>query len=164
MNGLAPGGVLNKQRLDFRFNDTMPWEAMEFFLDYLSIEKKVVFLDEIVVNRRQSDRPERLTNKLDHFEPMRMGMFFAGRKQRLVDQRAASDERFAVLDERIIGCIRSLLYADRYQDAAILASYINFRQSRGHATYRLGSFAWFFKVGGIQAASYFVTINRLIGR
>jgi glycosyltransferase involved in cell wall biosynthesis len=164
MNGLAPGGVFNKPRLDIRFNDTMPWEAMEYFLDYLSTERKVVFIDEIVVNRRQSDRPERLTNKLDHFEPMRMGMFFVGRKQRLVDLHAASDERFAVLNERIIGCIRSLLYADRYQDAAIMASYINFGQSRGHAAYRLGSFAWFFKLGGIQAARYFVTFNRLIGR
>jgi glycosyltransferase involved in cell wall biosynthesis len=163
-NGMALGGVLNKRRLDIRFNDTMPWEAMEYFLDYLSLEKQVVFIDDIVVNRRQSSRPERLTNKLDHFEPMRTGMFFVNRKNRLLALGAASDERLAALDDRIIVCIHGLLYADRYADAEALARNVRLNRSSQHAKYRLGSFAWCFKMGGLQAASYFVTINRLIGR
>jgi glycosyltransferase involved in cell wall biosynthesis len=163
-NGVAPGGVLNKRRLDIRFNDTMPWEAMEYYLDYLSHGEKVIFIDDIVVNRRQSDRPERLTNKLDHFEPMRMGTFFVDCKDRLLASGAASDERFAALDNRILNCIHSLLYANRYADATILARSVS-RNLLGHyARYRLGSFAWFFKWGGIRAASFFMTINRLIGR
>jgi glycosyltransferase involved in cell wall biosynthesis len=163
-NGMATGGVLNKRRLDVRFNDTMPWEVMEYFLDCLSLGEKVVFLDDVVVNRRQSTRPERLTNKLDHFEPMSMGLFFAERKNKLLAVGAASDERLAALDYRIISCVHGLLYANRYVDAEALARNVRPSRSSTHAKNRLGSFAWCFKVGGIKAARYFVTINRLVGR
>lgn len=164
MNGLAPGGVLNKRRVDIRFNDTMPWEAMEYYLDCITLEDNVVFIDDIVVNRRQSDRPERLTNKYDHFEPMRMGTFFVSRKDRLMALGAASGERFAALDNRIIICIHRLLYSNRYADAAILARSVNRNLLGKTANYRVGSFAWIFSLGGISAASIFVAVNRLIGR
>jgi glycosyltransferase involved in cell wall biosynthesis len=165
--GMAMGGVLTKRRVDIRFNDTTPWEAWEadeYFLDYLSRGEKAVFVDDIVVNRRQSDRPERLTNKLDHFEPMRTGTFFVGRKNKLLALSAASDERYAALDRRILSSIHRLLYANRYADAAGLAKSVSRNLPDRYTKYRLGSFAWCFKWGGIKAASFFVMINRLVGR
>jgi glycosyltransferase involved in cell wall biosynthesis len=166
-SGLAVGGVLTKRRVDIRFNETRPWEAWEvdeYFLEYLSCEEKVIFIDEIVVNRRQSNNPERLTNKLDHFEPMKTGAFFGGLKERLAVLGVGTEERFAVLDGRILSSIHSLLYAYRYDDATILARNINRDLLGRYAALRLWSFAWFFKWGGMKAARSFVAVNRLFGR
>ena len=160
--GNAVGSVLQKCRAGLKFNDTMPWEALEYFLDCLSNGEKAVFINDVVVNKRQSLRPDRLTIKLDHFEPLRMGTFFVGRKKKLLALGTASDERFAALDKRILACIHGLLYANRYADGAILAKSVN-RDLLGQvATCRFGSFAWFFKWGGVRAAYAFVAINRVI--
>jgi glycosyltransferase involved in cell wall biosynthesis len=166
-SGLAVGGVLIKRRTDIRFNETTSseaWEADEYFLDYLSLGERAIFVNDIVVNRRQSNRPQRLTNKLNHFEPMRTGTFFAGCKERLSALGVANAERFAALDKRIVNSIHCLLRAKRYRDAKTLAERVSRNLPPQYARYRVGSFAWFFKWGGIRAGILFVKINRVIGR
>jgi len=165
--GLPTGGVLTKFRNDVRFNEANPgeaWEALEYFLDYLTVADNAVFVDDVVVNRRQSDRPERLTNKLDHFEPMQTGRFFAGRKSRLIALGAATDERVAALDEQILGCVHRLLCIGRVAEAATLAGTISRNLSGHYGRHRLGSFAWCLKWGGMRTARLFVMINRFLGR
>jgi glycosyltransferase involved in cell wall biosynthesis len=162
--GLAIGGVLVKVRPELRFKDTMPWEALDYFLDYVSDGGEAVFVDDIVVNRRQGERPERLTNKLNHFEPLRMGKFFEGRKALLTQAGAATDERVAVLDQRILNCVQALLRQRRFRDAEGLAKEVRYHLLKGHPHYRVGSFLWAFRWGGFFGARFFVALNRLIGR
>lgn len=163
-SGAPVGGVLLKRRPDLRFKDTMPWEALEYFLDYVSVGGGAVFIDDIVVNCRQSERAERLTNKLNHFEPFRMGQFFAERKNALSQRGMATAERVSALDRRILNCVHSLLRQRRYHEADILAEIIERPLLNDHPAYRLGSFAWTFRWGGSRGARLFVHVNRLIGR
>jgi glycosyltransferase involved in cell wall biosynthesis len=162
--GLPIGGVLVKLRPELRFKNTMPWEALDYFLDYVSEGGRVVFVDDIVVNRRQGERPERLTNKLNHFEPLRMGRFFESRKDVLTHAGTATDERVAALDQRILNCVQALLRQRRIRDANDLAKKIQSHLLKGHPAYRPGSFVWTFRWGGIFGARLFVALNRLIGR
>jgi glycosyltransferase involved in cell wall biosynthesis len=162
--GLPVGGVLVKLRPELRFRETMPWEAQDYFLDYVCAGGGVVFIDDIVINRRQGDRAERLTNKLNHFEPFRMGQFFAERRETLLQLGMATVERVAALDQRILDSVQALVRQKRVAEAEILAKKIQRPLLEAHQHYRPGSFAWTFRWGGFPAARLFVGVNRLIGR
>ena len=109
-----------------RFNETrMPWEALEFYLDYLAEGRSAVYVNNTIVNSRQHEKPDRLTIRHNHFEPRYMGDFFAEKKKQLKLSGLLNDERIAALDKRILSCVHSLLRQGLEADAHRLFSMVN---------------------------------------
>jgi glycosyltransferase involved in cell wall biosynthesis len=148
-----------------RFNGRrMPWEALEFYLDYFAEGRTAAYVDRVVVGSRQHDSPDRLTIRHDHFEPDNTGWFFAEKKHELTTARLAHPERIAALDRRILSCIHSLLRQGRRQQARRLFDEISWDLIGRDGRQRIGSFAWSSHVFGFAGARAFIAVNRVLGR
>jgi glycosyltransferase involved in cell wall biosynthesis len=159
------GSVMIKYYGDIHYNETrMPWEALEFFLDYLAPRRSAVYIEELIVNTRQHNNPERLTLKYDHFEPLSAGLFFAEKKLHLSESSLINVERAAALDSRILSCIHSLLRRRRLQEAKELFETVSWGLMDRYAWVRPGSFAWCSQRFGFLGAKSFIAVNRVIGR
>jgi hypothetical protein len=143
----------------------MPWEAHEFYLDYLAPGGRAVYVDSIIINVRQHCGNSRLTRAHDHFEPFQAGLFFSEKKSDLQEASEINLERAAALDARVISCIHQLLSANRQSEAKALFERVSWSLSSGYRWVKPGSFAWFCRQLGFQVgARGFIAANRLIGR
>ena len=142
----------------------MPWEALEFFLDYLAPGRSAVYIKELIVNTRQHKDPERLTVKYNHFEPFNTGLFFVEKKQQLSDNLLINIERAAALDARILGCVHSLLRSGRSREAQELFKTVSWELMDRYVWLRPGSFAWCSRRFGFPGAKSFIAVNRIFGR
>jgi hypothetical protein len=159
------GAVLLKNVGMPRFNETrMPWEALEFYLDYFAQGRTIVQVDRVVVARREHDSPDRLTIRHDHFEPHNAGRVFAEKKDALKTAGLATPERIAALDRRILSCVHSLLRQGRWQQARRLFDTIDWDLIPRDRRQRVGSFAWSSRVFGFAGARAFIAANRALGR
>lgn len=159
------GSVLLRNAGMPRFNENrMPWEALEFYLDYFAAGRTVVHVDRVVVGNRQHASPDRLTIRHDHFEPHNTGRFFAEKKDGLTAAGLANRERIAALDRRILGCIHALLRQGRRQEARRLFDRISWDLIGDDRRPRFGSFAWSSHAFGFAGARAFIAVNRVLGR
>jgi glycosyltransferase involved in cell wall biosynthesis len=159
------GSVMIRNDHQARYNKTrMPWEALEFLLDYLASGRSAVYIDDLVVNTRQHNTPERLSIKYDHFEPFVAGSFFAEKKRELIGKLLLNTERECALDWRILASIHSLLRVGRFAEARTLFAEISWDRAYQYPWSRPGSFAWTAKHFGFLGAKSFIAANRLIGR
>src|SRR4051794_2073690 len=148
-----------------RFNEArMPWEALEFYLDYLVESRTTVYVNRVIVSRRQHEEPDRLTIKHDHFEPHCMGRFFAEKKTQLEISGLLNEERIAALDKRILSCVHSLLRQGHERDAHRLFDEVSWDLMRNQGAQRVASFAWSSRVFGFVGAKAFIAANRVLGR
>jgi glycosyltransferase involved in cell wall biosynthesis len=148
-----------------RFNETrMPWEALEFNLDYLAEGRTAVYVNRVILNSRQHEEPNRLTIRHDHFEPHCMGRFFAEKKNQLKISGLLNEERIAALDKRILSCVHSLLRQGRERDAQRLFDKVSWDLMRNQGPQRVASFAWSSQVFGFLGAKAFIAANRMLGR
>jgi glycosyltransferase involved in cell wall biosynthesis len=148
-----------------RFNERrMPWEALEFYLDYFAEGRTVAHVDRVVVGSRQHREPDRLTIRHDHFEPHNTGRFFAEKKDQLKRAGLATGERIAALDGRILSCIHSLLRQGCRREARQLFDAVSWDLIGSERRQRFGSFAWSSRVFGFAGARAFIAANRVLGR
>jgi len=148
-----------------RFNEArMPWEALEFYLDYLAEGRSAVYVNNTIVNSRQHEKPDRLTIRHNHFEPRYMGDFFAEKKKQLKLSGLLNDERIAALDKRVLSCVHSLLRQGLEADAHRLFSMVNWDLMTNQGSSRVASFVWSSRVFGFAGAKAFIAANRVLGR
>jgi len=142
----------------------MPWEALEFYLDYLAVGRLAVYIDSITVNMRQHLSYDRLTIAHDHFEPFKTGAFFAEKKAALARAELLNFERSASLDSRMLSEILVLLRERRVHEARMLFQRVSWSLIDQYHYMRFGSFAWFSRRFGFELGSRsFVMVSRLIG-
>jgi glycosyltransferase involved in cell wall biosynthesis len=159
------GAVLLRNLGMPRFNEKrMPWEALEFYLDYFASGRTVAYVDRVVVGRREHLEPDRLTIRYDHFEPHDTGRFFAEKKDELKSAGLANRERIAALDWRILSCIHALLRQGRWREARRLFDKIDWDLIGSDRRQRVGSFAWSSRAFGFAGARAFIAVNRVLGR
>ena len=164
--GWVTGSIMHRNRPGTRFNTArMPWEAHEFYLDYLAPGGRAVYVDSVIINVRQHCASSRLTYAHNHFEPFQTGIFFADKKRDLKRGATINLEREAALDARIVSCIHALLRQNRLCEAESLFQIVNWGLVAEYRWVRPGSFAWFCRRLGFHVgARGFIAVNRLIGR
>jgi glycosyltransferase involved in cell wall biosynthesis len=159
------GAILLKNSQVPRFNEQrMPWESLEFYLDYLAPGRLAAYVDRVVVRCRQHNEPDRLTIRNNHFEPYIMGRFFVEKKDRLKQIGLASEVRITALDSRILSCVHMLLCRGRRRDAGRLFDKVDWPLRPRDRRLRVGSFSWMSQVFGFGGARAFIAANRLLGR
>lgn len=163
--GWPIGTVMLRDDPGTRYNEArMPWEALEFYLDYLAPGRSAAYLDAVIVNMRQHESPDRLTIKHDHFEPYNTGSFFAEKKSQLQSASLLNTERASALDQRILSSVHSLLCSGRVRHARELFREVNWELIDRYPWFRPASFASVSKRIGFAGAQSLIFANRLLGR
>jgi glycosyltransferase involved in cell wall biosynthesis len=165
--GWVTGSVLLANDGKTRFNELrMPWESLEFYLDYLSApDRTATYVEDVVVHIRQHQTPGRLTHLHNHFEPFGAGSFFVEKKRQLQTRSLLNVERASALDFRIMSSVHSLLCGRRPSEAKLLFDEISWEKLSSYEWLRAGSFAWCARqFGFFVGARGFIAGNRLLGR
>ena len=159
------GSAILIKKTKTRFNRKLKTsELFDFFFRFFLTNYRISYLDFCVVKIRQHNSPNRLTNKINHYDPSINLPLYAKIKEKYAKSKKLTPKRQAVLEERIL----SRIYF------AHLTKYKEWPQYAKHITRnKLPSFYWF-KITGLSGICWifgvfvgvriFSAVNKIIGR
>jgi glycosyltransferase involved in cell wall biosynthesis len=154
------------RRSEVRWNEGRAvWEGLEYMLQALAPCAGIPYVDEVVVDVRQHDSPERFSTRHDHFEPALTGAFFAEQKAYLRQQQRLTAAREEALDQRIIDNACALVRSSRSEQAVALLEAVSWERVGSYDWFRIRSFAGLTRFLGPRLGSaVFHRVNRALGR
>lgn len=143
----------------------MPFEVSDYFNFFLFQGGiKVSHVDGTVTKIRQHQTAERLSLKLNHFEPYRAGNLHKGFKGQLSVNKQLNDNRESVLDYYLFQYAVALLRMKEITTSSELLTAVNRKKMNSYYWFKMSGISGFYLVGGLLGLRLFLFINKLLGR
>lgn len=141
------------------------WEVFDYVFSLLIEGFSVCLSTSSIVSIRQHSAPDRVSNKHDHFEPLKTGWLFANYKRSLRASNLLTEARAEVLDQKILSNAYALFCKQRPTQAMSLCKELSWKDFHQYTWFKptgISGFTWLF--GPEMGISTFHSLNRLLGR